>query len=327
MAWRLPAEWTPRESVWIGFPSHPALWLDALPGARAAVVALAAAIAADGAGERVVVVAADPDSERTARQALPSCVDTHVLAFGDIWLRDTGPLIVADSAGKLQALQYAFNGWGGKYELPGDQGIGRALAAAAGLPCRDMDWILEGGAIDVDGAGLGVTTRQCLLNPNRNPALSRARIQTALGAELGIAQLLWLRDGLAGDHTDGHVDNLARFVAPGTLAVPLPHFTDPNHSVYTDAAARATVAGLTVCHLPSPGPVWHAGELLPAAYANFYVGNKVVAVPTYDMAVDGDALAAVGALFPDRQAVGIPARTLLRGGGALHCITWSVPAG
>ncbi len=189
-----------------------------------------------------------------------------------------------------------------------------------------MDWILEGGAIDTDGTGLVVTTEQCLLNPNRNPQLSKADIEARLRDHLGFDRILWLGDGLLGDHTDGHVDNLARFVAPGVLAIPVASGDDdPNAAVYADARARALAFGLEVRDVPSPGRMDEAGIVEPASYMNFAVCNKVVVVPTYGSYRDDEAVAAIGRLFPDRAAVGIRAEAVLTGGGSFHCASQHAP--
>ena len=167
MTMRQPPEWAEHDWVWIGFPSHAELWQEDLDPAREEVVAFACAVRADGRGERVILVAADNEAAAAARQLAGPDVDVVKEPFGDIWLRDTGPIIVDGPGGKGAAL-FRFNGWGGKYELEGDDTVGPGLAAAAGFEMRSNDWVLEGGAIDVDGTGLAVTTEQCLLNPNRN---------------------------------------------------------------------------------------------------------------------------------------------------------------
>jgi len=187
------------------------------------------------------------------------------------------------------------------------------------------DWVLEGGAIDVDGTGLAVTTEQCLLNPNRNPGMSREEVESRLRGDLGIERLLWLGEGLANDHTDGHVDNLARFVGEGILAIPAPAGDDPNAAVYADARARAESFGLEVLPVPSPGLVEREGETIPASYMNFYIGNAAVVVPLYGAANDEAAVAAIGALFPGRRAVGLRADHVLTGGGSFHCISQQGP--
>jgi agmatine deiminase len=321
---RMPPEWAPHEFVWIGFPSHADLWEDDLAPAQEEVAAFARAVHAGGKGEEVRLVAADPKAAKVARKLAPFATIVQE-AFGDIWLRDTAPIVVKRGERRIPQ-SFRFNGWGGKYDLEGDDTIGLRLAETIGLEAQRFDWVLEGGAIDVDGTGLGVTTEQCLLNPNRNPGLSRAQIEAHLSASLGIERLLWLGDGLANDHTDGHVDNLARFVAEGVLALPEPAGADdPNAAVYEDAKRRAEAFGMKVASVPSPGRVEREGEIIPASYMNFYVGNAAVVVPVYGAASDEAAVAAIGALFPGRTAVGIRAEHILTGGGSVHCISQQVP--
>jgi agmatine deiminase len=321
---RQPPEWAKHLWVWIGFPSHEDLWEDDLAAARAEVAALARAVHAEGKGEEVRLVAADAAAARAAADMAPfATVLTE--KFGDIWLRDTGPIIVEGRGGRVAA-SFGFNGWGGKYEMEGDEDIGFRLAAGAGLEARRHDWILEGGAIDGDGTGLAVTTEQCLLNPNRNPALGREEVERRLSRDLGIDRLLWLGEGLANDHTDGHVDNLARFVAQATVAIPAAAGEDdPNAGVYRDARARAEAFGLTVLPLPSPGIVIRDGQVVPASYMNFYIGNAAVVVPTYGAANDAAAVSAIGTLFPGRKTIGLRADHLLTGGGSFHCISQQMP--
>jgi agmatine deiminase len=171
------------------------------------------------------------------------------------------------------------------------------------LPYAKADWILEGGAIDGDGSGTFLTTEQCLLNPNRNPGLTRDEVEARLARDLGATRLVWLGEGLANDHTDGHVDNLARFVAPGRVALPSPAANDPNAAVYADAAKRLKAAGLDIVNLPSPGRIEADGDLIPASYMNFLIGNAAVVVPLYGAPTDEAAVTSVQALFPGRLAV------------------------
>ena len=326
MTARQPPEWTPHEWVWIGFPSHADLWEDDLESARAEVIAFARAVDAGGKGEQVRLVAADPESTARARELAGPDIEVVQEMFGDIWLRDTAPLILNRSGGGRSAADFAFNGWGGKYELEGDDTIGRRLAETMGLEADRHDWILEGGAIDVDGTGLAVTTEQCLLNPNRNKGMSRDEVEARLKSDLGLERILWLGDGLLNDHTDGHVDNLARFVGEGRIAIPVPAgVDDPNIAVYEDAKERAEAFGLEVIPLPSPGRVERDGEIIPASYMNFYIGNAAVVVPLYGAANDDAAVEAIGALFPGREAVGFRADHILTGGGSFHCISQQVP--
>ena len=318
-----PAEWAAHEAVWIGFPSHAELWADDLAPARDEVAAFARAVHAEGRGEQVWLVAADAEAAAAARVACPFARIVRE-PFGDIWLRDTGPILLDRRAARL----FGFNGWGGKYDLLGDDDIGARLAEDAGVRAEVAGWILEGGAIDGDGTGRVVTTRQCLLNPNRNPGASIAAIEALLAESLGFTKVIWLGDGLLNDHTDGHVDNLARFVGPGRLAIPEGSDNDPNWRVYQAAAEDALLAdpSLDIVRVPSPGRILHDDEIVPASYMNFYIGNAAVVVPLYGAANDAAAVAAFQALFPTRQVVGLRADHILTGGGSFHCISQQVPA-
>ncbi|MCP3736207.1 agmatine deiminase family protein [Sphingomonas sp. RP10(2022)] len=317
-----PAEWAPHKAVWIGFPSHAELWEEDLDPARDEVVAFARAVHADGRGETVILVAADDEAGAAARDMAPFA-EVVVEPFGDIWLRDTGPIVLGDGS----ACDFEFNGWGGKYDLPGDDTIGLRLAKQRGKRVGYCNWVLEGGAIDGDGTGVVVTTEQCLLNPNRNPAMDKARIEARLREDLGLTKVVWLGDGLLNDHTDGHVDNLARFVGEGRLAVPEAAENDPNWQVYQHALRDARAAGLEVVTIPSPGRVLRDEEVVPASYMNFYIGNAAVVVPLYGAENDAAAVRAVQALFPDRDVVGLRADHILTGGGSFHCISQQIPAG
>jgi agmatine deiminase len=316
-------EWSPHEAMWIGFPSDPELWLRDLQPAQEEVAAFARAIHADGAGEQLWLVAAD-ETAAAAAQALAPFAKVIVEPFGDIWLRDTGPIILGSGA-ERRAQGFGFNGWGGKYDLPGDDSIGERLAKAAGLPYGKADWILEGGAIDGDGTGTFITTEQCLLNPNRNPGLSREEVEQRLARDLGATRIVWLGNGLLNDHTDGHVDNLARFVAPGRVAIPEAVAEDPNADAYADAAEALLDAELEVVAIPSPGKVEREGEVIPASYMNFVVGNAAVVVPLYGAPNDKAAVASIQRLFPGRKAVGLRADHVLTGGGSFHCVSQQVP--
>jgi len=325
MTLRQPPEWAPHERVWIGFPSNAAEWPAGLDAPRAEVAAFANAVHAGGRGERTILVAGDPASAAAARALAAPGVEVETHRIGDVWLRDTGPIVVTGEARPV-ALDFGFNGWGGKFEMPGDEDIAPRLAGTLPLPVRRRDWILEGGAIDGDGTGLAVTTEQCLLHPNRNPWLSRGDIEARLRDDLGLDRMLWLGSGLLNDHTDGHVDNLARFVAPGRIAIPDPTADDPNEAVFLDALTRARRFGLDVALIPSAGKVERDGEIAPASYMNFYIGNAVVVVPVYGAPNDDAAVAAIAALFPRRATIGLRADALLAGGGSFHCISQQVPA-
>ncbi|MDX8358023.1 agmatine deiminase family protein [Sphingopyxis terrae] len=323
----MPAEWAPHAAVWIGFPHLDDEWAGQIDAARADVAAFANVVHDGGRGEEVRLVVNDERQAQIAAALVDPGVRILVQPLGDIWLRDTGPIIVGTGL-KRRARNFRFNWWGEKFVMPGDQEVGAALATESGLPVDEQDWVLEGGGIDVDGTGLCVTTEECLLNINRNPSLTRADIAVRLHQSLGIDRLLWLGKGLVGDHTDGHVDNLARFVGEGRLALPVAAGSDdPNADIYEDARERAAAfGGIEIVDLPSPGRVEMDGEIVAASYMNFYIGNTVVVVPTYGVANDAAAVEALAALFPDRRAVGVPARGIIAGGGSFHCSSQQVPA-
>jgi agmatine deiminase len=320
----MPPEWHPQDWIWIGFPHDPVEWPGFLERAQEQIAEFANVVAESGQEVRLIV---RNEANRVRAAALCSAaVKLEVRRYGDVWLRDTGPLVVRRD-GEVLGQRFGFNGWGGKYLMEGDQEIGAELAESAGLPVACADWVLEGGALDCDGTGLVATTEQCLLSPNRNPQLSRADLEMRLARDLGFDKVLWLGDGLINDHTDGHVDNLARFVAPGVLAVPRATATDdPNAAIYADAKARAEAFGLTVAEVPSPGRVEsEGGRIEPASYMNFAITTHVVVVPTYGTAHDADGVAAVQALFPDRAVVGVLADAVLAGGGSFHCASQQMP--
>jgi len=324
MSWRLPPEWHPQDWLWIGFPHDGREWPGVLERAQVQIAAFASAVA--DSGQEVRLIVRDEANAARARALVSAKVQLEQRRYGDIWLRDTGPLVVMDEAGRRQARRFGFNGWGGKYLIAGDKEIGAELAASAGLDVAVADWILEGGALDGDGTGLAATTEQCLLNPNRNPHFARADIEARLARDLGLERVLWLGDGLVNDHTDGHVDNLARFVAPGVLAVPQPTGAgDPNAAVYADAKARAEAFGVAVRSVPSPGRVETDGRVEPASYMNFAITSHLVVVPTFGTVHDADGVAAIAELFPDRDTVGLAADAVLAGGGGFHCASQQMP--
>ncbi len=337
---RQPAEWDLHSAVWSAWPSDGDLWLENLEPARQEVAALYKAIAdlnpANGAprGESLKILACGEEAATSAQAALLGTGAEVISAtFGDIWLRDTAPIFVR-AGGQLSAACFKFNGWGGKYVLDGDEQVAPFVASRAGISPIVNDWILEGGSVDVDGAGAALTTRQCLLNANRNPNLTQADIEQRLAQSLGIEKLIWLGDGLANDHTDGHIDNIARFVSPGVVACMEPGGTDdPNYDALTaiiadlKAGTDANGRKLEVVTIPSPGRVEDAdGELIPASFMNFYIGNTTVVVPTYGTKADDRAVEEIAKLFPTRRTVGLPANYVITGGGSFHCITQQQPA-
>jgi agmatine deiminase len=328
----VPAEWAPHRAMWLGFPSHADLWLENLEAAQAEVAALAGALAGPGR-ERVRLMVCGAEAEAAARRLVGSAPGIAIVPgrFGDIWLRDTGPIFL-DSG---QAVAFRFNGWGGKYILEGDEEVAAQIAGHAGAALLPHGFVLEGGAIDHDGAGTILTTRQCLLNPNRNSGWVQPDAEQALASALGARKVLWLGEGLMNDHTDGHVDNLARFVAPGVAACPVAFGEDdPNADAY-DAAAEA-LAGMSdaegrplkVVRIPSPGLVTDEdGEAIAASHMNFLIANGAVIAPLYGDGTSGAlALEALKMLFPGREVIGLSSRAILTGGGSFHCITQQEPA-
>ncbi|CAN7360452.1 agmatine deiminase family protein [Caulobacter sp. LjRoot300] len=328
----VPAEWAPHRAMWVGFPSHAELWREDLDQAQDEVAALARALAGPG-GERVRLMVVGDEAEAAARARLgDTAVEIVRGQFGDIWLRDTGP-IFTETAGGAVAAGFKFNGWGGKYQLEGDDIVAEQIAAASGAPLTRNAFILEGGALDHDGQGTILTTRQCLLNANRNGDWDEAKAAAALAAALGARKVLWLGDGLLNDHTDGHVDNLARFVAPGVVACPMAFGTDdPNAEVYAETArALASMTDsrgspLQVVRIPSPGRILDEdGEIIPASHMNFLIANEAVIVPIYAEESGAFAVEVISGLFPEREVIGLPSTAILTGGGSFHCISQQEP--
>ena len=329
----IPAEWSPHRAMWVGWPSHGELWEDNLEPAQAEVEALVRALAGPGR-EEVKLLVGNDEALAEARARFEGVDGMTVVAgrFGDIWLRDTGPIF---GEGSKTANAFRFNGWGGKYDLPHDDEVADQIGQASGVTLSRHDFVLEGGALDHDGAGTILTTRQCLLNPNRNPGWSAEAAEAALAEAVGARKTVWLGDGLLNDHTDGHVDNLARFVAPGVVACPVAWGRkDPNAEVY-DATARDLHAAtdaegrpLRVLRLPSPGLVLDEDERpIPASHMNFLIANGAVIVPSYgddraaEMACEG-----LRTVFTDREVIALPSIAILSGGGSFHCISQQEPA-
>jgi agmatine deiminase len=340
-SFRQPAEWELHDACWLAWPSHGDLWLDNLEPAQEEFTALCRALCGVDSPftrnpiERLEILVPDAHQAGTARAALAGLpVRFHEIPFGDIWLRDSAPIFLTGPQNATASVRFGFNGWGGKYDLPHDPEVSQAIARAAGLTAYSFPWVLEGGSIEVDGEGTALTTRQCLLNPNRNPGMPQSELETGLREALGLERILWLDDGLLNDHTDGHIDTLARFVAPGKVVCMEPTSdSDPNAEVlrriaadlagFTDARGRR----LEVVRIPSPGKITDEdGRILPASYANFYIANRSVVVPTYGSPQDTAAVAALARCFPDRQVIGRSARAILSGGGAFHCITQQQPS-
>lgn len=333
----IPAEWAKHKAIWTCWPSAADLWQEDLELARAEVGAMIKALIATtllgGVGDVVHVLASGPEAVANARATLPPQVYVHDVPFGDIWLRDTGPIFATDGTAKL-ALRFGFNGWGGKYDLAHDDSVGDAVSALAQTTTRVANFVLEGGAVDHDGEGTVLTTRQCVLHPNRNGDWTQATAEAHFADALGAKKVLWLGDGLLNDHTDGHVDNIARFIGPGkVMCMEAYGDEDPNRdgldAIAADLAAMTDASGrqLEVIRIPSPGLVTNEdGEAIPASHMNFIIGNATVVVPHYGTPSADAALRAIAAAFSDRRVVGINSTAILTGGGSFHCITQQEPA-
>ncbi|HWP84215.1 MAG TPA: agmatine deiminase family protein [Terriglobia bacterium] len=337
MGYHMPAEWEPHEAVWLAWP-HDTTSFPYLEEAEAAVAHFIREI---HDSERVELLVLDTAMrERVAallrvHRVEMSRLRFHLHDYADIWFRDYGPIFVVNrGARQLALIKWVFNAWGNKYEtLLKDNQIPYFMNATMHLPLFEPGIVLEGGSIEVNGRGTLMTTEQCLLNPNRNPSLGKAEIERYLSDFLGVRHFLWLKEGIAGDDTDGHIDDIARFVNPTTvLCARQPDRSDPDHEVLEENFRRLAAATdqdgrkLRLVALPVPGWVGDAQGRLPASYANFYIGNTKVLVPLFGTENDTAALEVIQAVFPDRKVVGISARSLVYGLGTFHCMSQQQPA-
>lgn len=334
----MPAEWEPHEATWIAWPHHEPDWpgkLAAIPWVYAEIVRVLAA------HEQVDILCHDEDTAENARRALAmhdvrEGFRLHHVPTDRVWTRDSGGTGVV-GGGECHWVRWRFNAWAKYDNHTRDEQVGERIAEITGLDDVEAErpdgggrLVLEGGAIDTNGQGVLLTTEECLLSEvqERNPGLDRAGYEQAFARYLGIERTVWLGKGCAGDDTHGHVDDIARFVAPDTVALAYePDPADENHAPSLDNEERLLSAGLKVVRLPFPRPVIMDGTRLPASYANFYIANGVVLVPTFNDAEDRHALNTLAALFPDREVVGIHAVDLVWGLGTLHCLTQQQPLG
>jgi agmatine deiminase len=347
----MPAEFQPHMRCWMLWPERPDNWREAAAPAQRAFTQVAAAIARF----EPVTIGVSRGYFEAARRALPEAVRVVELSHDDCWMRDVGPTFVIGARGEVRGVDWQFNAWGGAQEglySPWDQD---ELVALKVLEIEGRDryrapFINEGGAIHVDGAGTALVTEECLLNANRNPALNRAQIEAELRAYLGVGTIVWLGKGVFNDETDGHVDNLACFVRPGTVALTwTDNRRDPQYAISLDAWERlhdardARGRRFKVHKLRMPGPLAmtareargvavrpgsaprRAGQRLAGSYVNFYVANGGIVMPLLDSQQDRAAARHLKRLFPRRRVIGVPAREILLGGGNIHCITQQVP--
>lgn len=337
MGFRMPAEWEPHSATWISWPHNAATWPGLLGEVEAAMVRVVAALAES---EPVRINVVGEAHERHVRRLLEARAPVHEIIFhriptNDAWCRDHGPLFVAGHRSELMALDFEFNAWGGKYSpYDADAAAGEAMAIALGVPRFAPGMVLEGGSVDVNGAGALLTTAQCLLNPNRNPQFDRAVIEARLDNALHAPRVIWLEGGIDGDDTDGHVDSVARFVDSNRVVAAVErNGDDPNHrplAANRERLASARLAAgerLDVVEVPMPAPLFRRGRRLPASYANFYVANEVVVVPQFGCPQDAPAREVLGHCFPGRPVVPVDCRNVVVGLGAVHCLTQQVPLG
>ncbi|MGD8340315.1 MAG: agmatine deiminase family protein [Gammaproteobacteria bacterium] len=334
----MPAEWSAHQATWISWPHNRETWPGLLEAAEEAMADFVTALAPH---ELVYINVLDDAHARSVARRLEGRVASDRIRLeqiptDDAWIRDYGAIVVSDpeAPGGATAVNFEYNAWGGKYPpYDQDRAVARSMAERLGLPRIDRSIVLEGGSVDVNGEGLGLVTEQCLLNPNRNPGLDRGEIEATLGEVLGLGELVWLGDGIAGDDTDGHIDNLARFTGPlSVVAVVTSDEADPNFAALADNRRRLAEyrdrkgRALEVRELPLPDPVRHEGARLPASYANFYVANGIVLMPAFGVGTDAAAAGILAECFPGRTIAPIDCRALIVGLGALHCLTQQIPA-
>jgi agmatine deiminase len=338
LGYRMPAEWEPHEGTWLAWPRNRADWpgrFAPIPWVYGEIVRRLSRV------ERVHIIAANRDEEEAARRILKKCgavmeaVNLFHAPTDRVWTRDYGPIFVRQASGKIAITNWHFNGWA-KYD---NWRKDNAIPARVTKQLKLREWqpglVLEGGSIDVNGAGLLLTTEECLLSivQQRNPGLSQGDLELVFEDYLGIEKVIWLGKGIAGDDTHGHVDDIARFVAPDTVVTAVEaNRSDANYVPLKDNLKRLRAATdlkgrkLQVVELPLPRPVIFRGQRLPASYANFYIANNLVLVPTFNDPKDHTALNILTGLFPKREIVGIHCGDFIWGLGAIHCMTQQQPA-
>ena len=340
LGYYMPAEWYPHESTWLAWPKNESTWLGLIPHVQQTYLEILIQL---GEEERVDLLVDNADEENLIRHQLETTdiitdqVFFHHIPTEDSWIRDYGPnFILRQSQGSTQLAfnHWKFNSWGNKYpELQGDEAIPEHLENILGVPRFTPPQVLEGGAIDVNGDGICLVTEQCLLNPNRNPGSSKAQKEQCLKDYLGVVQILWLHSGICGDDTDGHVDNIARFVDSQTIVCPVEEDTsDENYRPLQENYRRLMKArdlkgeAFNIVTLPMPGRLEGPNGRFPASYANFYIANRVVLAPIFRHSNDQHALETLRKLFSNHRVVGLDCTALVKGMGGLHCITQQQPS-
>ena len=333
LGYRMPAEWEPQEAIWLSWPHNEITW----PGGLLAEVerSYTEIIRSLHTGQKIKLLVRDADAEEKVRAALAAAdielaqVVFFRIATEDAWIRDYGPTFVVNhSSRELAVVKWMFNAWGNKYEdlLP-DKRIPHEMNLHLRLPLFEPGIVLEGGSIEVNGAGTVLTTEQCLLNKNRNPDLSRGDIEHYLKEYLGVSNVLWLREGIAGDDTDGHIDDIARFVNENTVVCGFEDDpSDENHKILKENYDLLKRLPLRVVKLPMPGYVGDGQSRLPASYANFYIGNRTVVVPLFGHVNDESAIHILQDCFRERRVVGVQCSAMAQGLGTIHCCSQQEPS-
>ncbi len=327
-----PAEYAPHAATWMGWPFDDEYWEGFLEEARADFTRLISTIARF---EKVYLACGNDEAEKSAKQALKDVANIRFYRapLDDIWFRDIGALFVKNGRGELLATDWRFNGWGNKFRWEKDTHIPKIMAEKLGLERVEVPIVMEGGSLDINGQGVCLTTRQCLLNQNRNPNLNQTEIETYLKNCLGVKHVIWLAKGLEGDKTDGHVDTLTRWAADDTIITSI--CEDKSDSNYAPMQENLTLLKTLrqpngqpykIIELPLPKKRLDLGdERLPLTYANFYIGNGFVVMPTYKDENDGRALGILQQVFQDREVMGLPSLGIISGGGSFHCVTQQEP--
>lgn len=323
---RYPAEWEPHAATWTAWPFDDEEWRGYLAPAREEYAAFLRRLSHF---EPVELLVADDEAEQDAKSRLEGCnVRFHPCQLDDVWFRDNGPIFIKRDDGKVTLTHWRFNAWGNKYDWALDAQAPVTVASILNARRKEVPYVMEGGSLETNGRGLCLTTRQCLLHPERNPQLDAAQLQHALRKFLGIDQVIWLERGLEGDHTDGHIDTLTRFVGPKRVVTSMCGPEDANYEVLLENYHQLEHYGLEVVKLPLPRERREIkGVRLPMTYANFYIANGIVLVPTYGDPNDEKALEVLAKEFPDRRVEGLSAAAIITSGGAFHCLTQQQPEG
>ena len=338
LGYRMPAEWEPHSGTWMAWPHNLDTWPNQdMQQVETEFLSIIQPLAKN---EFVNILVNDKEMENYVASTLKNNnvemqnIFLHDIPTNDAWIRDYGPNFITQRDGRVATNDWDFDSWGRKYKWELDDLAGTVIAEKLGLHHFKPEIVLEGGAIEVNGAGTCITNESCILNPNRNNGISREALETTLKNYLGVSKIIWLHGEMQGDDTDGHIDNLARFVNPTTMVCVVEEDeNDPNYPCLKKNFDRLKTTTdqddkpLEIITLPMPGRIESPLELFPASYANFYIANHCVLVPVYNHPNDKQALAILSSLFPEREIIPIPSTTLIWGLGGVHCLTKQQPAG